>query len=531
MNGPVRPKSKMIAVYTDRLPPCNNACPAGENIQKWLNLAKQEKFHEAWETIVQNNPFPSIHGRVCYHYCETKCNRIQYDATVGIHCVERFLGDMALAKGWSIKAGAATGKKVLIVGAGPAGLSAAYHLRLVGHEVTIYEDLPQPGGTMLVGIPSYRLPQEILFGEINRILNMGVKIEYNRKVEDVIAEKERGSFDVVFLAIGAHLGKNLVFPVENPCPIIDAVDYLRESTFGRVPHLGPRLAIYGGGNTAIDVARSAKRLGVSDVFIIYHRTREKMSVFSHEIEEALEEGVKFIFLRTIIGLNNNKLYLNINELDERGRPKPAGGRVENLEIDALIFALNQIPDSEFLRKVPGIEVQTNGVVAVDEDFMTGCKGIFAGGDMIPYDRSVTVAVGQGKHAAYHINAYLNGTNFNFPARHEPALFEQLHISENEAKSQKPKQESLDVSTRLKSFVEVVQNCAQDVVLNETKRCFSCGNCFECDACYKICPVKAITKLGPGKRYKIDIEKCIGCGKCYKVCPCGAIIMTDRYTPC
>ncbi|CAL7963268.1 conserved hypothetical protein [Gammaproteobacteria bacterium] len=526
MNDPVHPKSKMIAAYIDRLPPCNNACPAGENVQKWLNLAKQEKFREAWETIVQNNPFPAIHGRVCYHYCETKCNRIQYDESVGVHCVERFLGDMALAEGWAVQAGAATGKKVLIVGAGPAGLSAAYHLCLIGHQVTIYEALPQAGGMMLVGIPAYRLPREVLAGEIGRILNMGVKIEYNRKVEDIVLEKERGGFDVVFLAIGAHLGKNLVFPVENPCPMVDAVDYLHEVTFGRAPHLGPRLAIYGGGNTAVDVARSAKRLGVSDISIIYHRTREKMSAFPHEVQEASEEGVKFVFLRTIVGLIKNNLSLSVNELDSRGRAQHSG-KIENFEIDALVFALNQIPDSEFLRKAPGIELQTNGVVTVDEDFMTGYSGVFAGGDMIPYDRSVTVAVGQGKHAAYHINAYLKGTNFNFPARHEAALFDQLHISENEAKSTKTKEQVLDVGIRSKSFVEAVQGCNQGEVLFETKRCFSCGNCFECDACYKICPVKAITKLGLGKRYKIDTEICIGCGKCFKGCPCGAITMLNR----
>ncbi|MEI8054524.1 MAG: NAD(P)-binding protein [bacterium] len=519
-------KSKMIAAYIDRLPPCNNACPAGENIQKWLNLAEQEKFREAWETIVQNNPFPAIHGRVCYHYCETKCNRIQYDESVGIHCVERFLGDMALAESWAVQAGAATGKKVLIVGAGPAGLSAAYHLRLSGHEITIYEALPQAGGTMLVGIPAYRLPREILAGEINRILNMGIKIEYNQRVEDVVLEKERGGFDVVFLAIGAHLGKNLVFPVENPCPMIDAVDYLRETTFGRPPHLGPHLAIYGGGNTAIDVARSAKRLGVSDISIIYHRTREKMSAFPQEVQEALEEGVKFIFLRTIVGLTKNTLSLSVNELDDRGRAQHSG-KIENIEIDALIFALNQTPDSEFLRKVPGLEIQTNGVVTVDEDYMTGYSGIFAGGDMIPYDRSVTVAVGQGKHAAYHINAYLKGTNFNFPARHEAALFDQLHINANEAKSIKTKEQIREAGIRSKSFIEAIQSCNKREALYETKRCFSCGNCFECDACYNACPVKAITKLGPGKRYNIDIEKCIGCGKCFKACPCGAIIMLNR----
>ncbi len=526
MNIPTRPKSKNVAAYIDRLPPCNNACPAGENIQKWLGLAKEKKFHEAWEEIVQNNPFPAIHGRVCYHYCETKCNRIQYDSTVGIHCVERFLGDMAIAEGWQTTPGAPTGKKVLIVGAGPAGLSAAHHLRLMGHEVTIYEALSQAGGTMLVGIPAYRLPRETLAGEIKRILNMGVKIEYNRKVEDVVAEKKQGKFDAVFLAIGAHLGKNLVFPVENPCPMVDAVDYLRNVAFGTPLQLGSRLAIYGGGNTAIDVARSAKRLGVPDITIIYHRTREKMAAFQHEVEEALEEGIKFVFLRTAVELNGNNLTLSINELDEKGRPKQSG-TFDILKTDALIFALNQIPDSEFLRKVPGVEIQTNGVVTVDECFMTGYFGIFAGGDMIPYDRSVTVAVGQGKYAARYINAYLNDTNFNKPLRNEAALFDKLHIPTNEPKSQKTQQKLLDANTRVKSFVEFVQSCNQDEVLYETKRCFSCGNCFECDACYNICPVKAITKLGPGKRYKIDIEKCIGCGKCFKACPCGAIIMTDR----
>jgi formate dehydrogenase (NADP+) beta subunit len=524
MNTPSRPKSKTIAAYVDLLPPCNSACPAGENIQKWLSLAKEKKFQEAWEEIVKNNPLPAVHGRVCYHYCETKCNRIQYDETVGIHCVERFLGDMAIAKGWKTSAGESTGEKVLVVGAGPAGLSAAHHLRLMGHEITIYESLPQAGGTMLVGIPEYRLPQEILAGEINRILNMGIKIKYNHKVTDIIAEQEKGGFDAVFLSIGAHLGKNIALPVEDPCPIFDAVDYLREVTFNKAPRFGSRLVIYGGGNTAIDVARSAKRIGVSDISIVYHRTREKMSAFPHEIEEAMEEGIKFIFLRTIVGLNKNNLSLGINELDDKGRAQQSG-KFENLETDALIFALNQTPDSEFLRKTPGIELQTNGVVTVDENFMTGCKGVFAGGDMIPYDRSVTIAVGQGKQAARHINAYLNDTDFNKPLRHEEAFFDKLHI--NEAKSPKTKQKILDPETRLNSFAEVVQGDNQDEILYETQRCFSCGNCFECDACYDICPVKAITKLGPKKRYEIDTENCIGCSKCFKSCPCGAIVMNVR----
>ena len=522
--NPSSTKSKAIASYVDRLPPCNAACPAGENIQKWLGLVKEQKLRMAWETIMQNNPLPAVHGRVCYHYCESKCNRLQYDETVAIHCVERFLGDMAITENWSPPISPIVGKKVLIVGAGPAGLSAAYHLRLLGHKVTIYETLPQPGGMMLVGIPAYRLPREILLAEVERILNMEVEIVYGHKVEDVVAVKEQGNFAAVFLAIGAHIGRNITLSVTDPCPMFSAVDYLRDIALGQVPRFGSRLVIYGGGNTAIDVARSAKRLGVSDISIVYHRTREKMSAFSHEIADALAEGIKFIYLRTIVSLNGNNLSLSINELDEAGKPRPTG-KLENLITDALIFAVNQATDSEFLRKVMAVELQANGSVMVDECFMTGQPGIFAGGDMLPYDRSVTIAVGHGKKAAYHIDAYLRGTSFTKSPHHEIATFAKLHISE--AKSAKAEQQELAVAERLKSFVEVMQDCSAAEVLSEAKRCFSCGNCFECDICYNICPVNAITKLGLGKRYKIDQDKCIGCAKCYKSCPCGAIIMAKR----
>jgi len=519
-------KSKKVAACIKKLPPCNNICPAGEDIQLWISLAKEKKFHEAWQVIMQSNPFPAIHGRICYHYCETGCNRIQYDETVGIHCIERFLGDMALTENWIPQTNKKkTGKKILIVGAGPAGLSASFYLRLMGYDVTIYEALSQPGGTMLVGIPAYRLPREILSGEVNRILNMGIKIEYNHKVEDVLVEKEKGVFDAVFLAIGAHLGKNMEFPMENPCRIIDAIDYLHGVSFGKPPQLGSRLVIYGGGNTAIDVARSAKRLGVSEITVIYHRTREKMSAFPNEVEEALEEGIKFIFLRSIMRLDKNTLTLNINDMDDKDRPKNTG-EVEKIETDTLIFALSQIPDSEFLRKIPQMELQPNGVVMVDNFFMTGYNGIFAGGDMIPYDRSVTVAVGQGRQAAYYVDAYLHDTVCSKSSHRELASFDKLHISDE--KSQKIKQKVLDIDTRIKSFDEVLYSCSQDEILYEASRCFSCGNCFGCGKCYAICPVQVIAHSELDKKVtNIDTENCIGCAKCFKVCPCGAFVMLDR----
>jgi len=525
-NSASRVKSKRVAVCADRLAPCNSICPVGEDIQRWISLVKDKKYRKAWEVIIRDNPMPAIHGRVCYHYCETRCNRVDHDAAVNIHCIEQFLGDMAIAEGWEVplpKAG--DGKKVLVIGAGPAGLSAAYHLRLLGHEVTIYESLPQAGGTMLTGIPAYRLPRKILFGEINRILNMGIKIIYNHKVNDVIREKNQGGFEAVFLGIGAHLGKNIALLLENPCFVMDAIDYLRAVAFNKPPAIGKRLTIYGGSNTAIDVARTARRLGVTEINIIYHRSRDKMSAFDHEVKDAQAEGIKFIFLRSIIELKGNTLAMSVNELDDKGLPQNTGV-VENMETDALIFALNQTPDSEFLRKIPEIEIQHGGTIAVDELFMTGYLGIFAGGDVIPHDKSVTFAVGHGKKAARHIDAYLRNTVYNKLSRYEVVHFDKLHVSED--KSAKTKQAELEVASRVKSFDEVVFGCNQDEILYEAARCFSCGNCFGCGKCYAICPTQVIAHSELDKKVtNIDKESCIGCTKCANICPCGAISMVDR----
>jgi formate dehydrogenase (NADP+) beta subunit len=521
----INKKNRKPPNYIEHLPPCNNACPTGANIQLWLKLVKAGQLQEAWQAVLLNNPFPACCGRVCYHFCESHCNRTLYDNTVNIHAIERFLGDQAIVEKWSIASGKTTGKHVLIVGAGPAGLTAAYYLRRFGHAVTIYEALPKAGGMMLVGIPRYRLPRAVLQGEIQHILNMDVKIEYNRKVTDILAEKVAGKFDAIFLAIGAHLGKNLAFTAIDPCPVIDAIEYLREVelnaaiTAATSPGAINRIIIYGGGNTAIDVARTAKRVGVKDVNIVYHRTQAKMPAFPAEVEEALEEGVKFHFLRTILQVAGSEITLSINELDDKGAPRPTG-QTEVFGTDLLVLALSQITASEFLRKVPGVALTPSATVIVDSNMMTGCPGIFAGGDMVPYDRSVTVAIGHGKKAARHIDAYLRGTNYVGHEKNPLATYEKLHISA--AKSAKIEQNLLDAASRVKSFDEIAQGISKEAVEQEANRCFSCGNCFECDGCYTVCPVKAITKLGVGKGYKIDADKCIRCGKCVRRCPCGAI---------
>ncbi len=287
-------------VYVDRLPPCNHACPAGENIQGWLYLAEGGDYEAAWHTLVLDNPFPAVMGRVCYHPCEAACNRGQLDEAVGINSVERFLGDEALKRGWKFDRPAQeSGKRVLVVGAGPSGLSAAYHLRRLGHRVKIVEAGPLPGGMMRFGIPKYRMPRDVLDAEIARILDLGIELETNRKVSDIVATMREGRFDAAFLAVGAHIAKRAYIPAGSAARMLDAVAVLRGMEGEEKPMLGRRVVVYGGGNTALDVARTARRLGASEAIIVYRRTREKMPAHDFEVEEALQEGVLIKWLSTI----------------------------------------------------------------------------------------------------------------------------------------------------------------------------------------------------------------------------------------
>jgi len=310
--------------YVDFLPPCNAACPAGENIQAWLALAQGGDFEAAWRELVVHNPMPSIHGRVCYHPCEDVCNRAITDSAISIHAVERFLGDLALENGWQFeKPDHSSGLKILIVGAGPSGLSAAYHLAGMGHAVEIREAGPVAGGMINFGIPAYRMPREELRAEISRIENMGVTITLDYRVTDVLREKEDGGFDAVFIAVGAHISKKIDIPTRDASKILDAVSFLsRANEAGDAPKIGRRVAIYGGGNTAMDAARTAKRLGADEAIIIYRRDRSSMPAHDFEADEALEEGVKINWLRTIKEIDRSTFKVEIMKLDDDGRPQP-----------------------------------------------------------------------------------------------------------------------------------------------------------------------------------------------------------------
>ena len=331
-------------VYVDRLPPCNHQCPAGEDIQGWLFHAESGDYEKAWRHLTRDNPFPAIMGRVCYHTCETACNRGRIDDPVGINSVERFLGDEAIRRGWAFDAGAReSGKRILIVGAGPSGRSAAYHLRRFGHHVTVMDAGPMMGGMMRFGIPKYRLPRDVLEAEMQRIIDLGVEIRLNSKVDHILDSMREGQFDAAFLAVGAHIGKRATIPAGIAARIVDAVSVLRSMEGEDKPLLGRRVVVYGGGNTAIDVARSAQRLGAEPI-IVYRRTREKMPAHDFEVEEALQEGVMVKWLSTIKHADESAITIEKMQLDEKGFPQPTGehGKKAARHIDAWLSGAESV---------------------------------------------------------------------------------------------------------------------------------------------------------------------------------------------
>ncbi|MBK8464062.1 MAG: NAD(P)-binding protein [Nigerium sp.] len=517
--GPVRVR---MPIYVDLLPPCNQACPAGENIQEWLRLVKASDDLGAWRELTRNNPFPAIHGRVCYHPCETSCNRIELDGAVSIHSVERYLGDLAIEKNWQFSPPSyESGRRVLIIGSGPSGLSAAYHLRMLGHQVEVHDASDLPGGMMRYGIPAYRLPRDILDIEIDRIRNLGVTFVQNHTVSDLIAEREAGHFDAVFVAIGAHLSKRVDIPTRDAGRIVDAVSFLRDVASGETPIIGRRVAVYGGGNTAMDAARVARRLGAEESIVVYRRTQHQMPAHAEEHDEAVREGVKMNWLRTISEVDEGQMQVEIMELNEAGKAVGTG-RFETLEADTVILALGQEADSKFLAKIPGMAFDGDVVEVDPTTLMTNVPGIFAGGDAVPSERTVTVGVGHGKKAARMIDAFLQGRPALHVPKHDLAGFDKLNLW-YWGDDRRAAQPELEVEQRL-NFDEIVGGLSREQARTEAWRCLSCGNCIECDGCLGSCPEDAVIKLGKGLRYRYDYTKCTGCGTCYEQCPVHAIEM-------
>ena len=511
--------------YVDLLPPCNHACPAGENIQAWLALAQAGRYREAWLKYMEENPLPGTHGRACYHPCESACNRQFLDTPVAIHSLDRFLGDLALEQGWTVPVGAPTGKRVLVVGAGPAGLSCAYQLRRMGHEVEIHDSNPAPGGDH--ALRHSRLPPAPLRpgpGDA-RIEAMGVKIVCKHRIRDVLAEQAAGQFDAVFLGVGAQLANHLEVPAMDGGKMIDAISLLEQVEKGRAPTLGRVVGIVGGGNTAMDAARIAKRLGAEEAVLLFRFDKEHMEAHPYEAAEAFAEGVRIEWLSTVKHFGDGEVLVERMEMLPDGTGCVGTGKLERLKTDSLVLAVGQHSDLALLQTVPGMRLAEGGTVEVNAQMQTGHPGLFAGGDMIGGPRTMTAAVGHGKRAARSIDAWLRGQSYQKPPSHPIVGFERLNLPLY-LDAERREQPSTRVSER-KGFEEIVSGLSEPEARFEASRCLSCGNCFECDNCYAACPEQAIVKLGKGRFYRVDDSLCTGCAVCFEQCPCHAIEMVPE----
>ncbi|MBN1375283.1 MAG: FAD-dependent oxidoreductase, partial [Dehalococcoidia bacterium] len=460
--------------------PCSHTCPAEIDVPRYVRFILQGKFGEAVAAIREKVPFPGVLGRVCFHPCESKCRRGEIDEAIDIKNLKRIAADhdTGLWKKNSFKY-PASGKKVAVVGSGPAGLTAAYYLAKLGHAITVFESLPLAGGMMRVGIPEYRLPRHILDSEIEEIKDAGVNIKTNAKVDSLKSLLDEG-FSAIFLAIGAHKGTRMGIPGEDLRGVMECVDFLRKVNLGEKMIVGSSVGIIGGGNAAIDSARTALRLGATIAVIIYRRSRDEMPANPEEVEEASKEGVKFEYLANpnSITRDGSKFKVQITrmklgEFDASGRrkPEPVAGSQFNMEFDNIIEAIGQSPD------IPPAFELTRGrgnIIKTDfYDMTTSVTGIFAGGDCAQGPSSVIEAISDGRKGAIAIDRFLGGRG-ELEERLAPSedLSNLPVIAEGE-KQHRPKHKSLPLKQRLSSFAEVEAGLSRRSAMKEAGRCLRC----------------------------------------------------------
>ena len=480
------PESELIkpAGYTPQPPPhietfCQHACPAGIDVPRYVRLIGEGKFAESLAVIKQAIPFPGILGRVCFAPCEDKCRQRKQWEPIAIRMLKRFAYDQATYDDKSaIKQ---TGKRVAIVGSGPAGLSAGYYLAKMGHEVTIFEALPQAGGMMRIGIPTYRLPKKVLDDEINMVKKLGVVIKTNTRVESLDALLKDG-YRAILVATGAHQGMKLGVEGEGHPKVVDCIDLLRDVSLGKEVNLGNRVAVIGGGNAAIDAARTALRLGAKEVSIFYRRSRAEMPASPSEVEEALREGVKIellvapqkVFSRNgVVALQNIRMKLGAPDASGRPRPKPIEGSEFTVEFDSIIAAVGQRPEA--LEQL-GLRLGRGNIIVADPETLATSKGgVFVAGDAATGPASVVEAIAQAKKAAISIDKYIGGKGV-LPVEEikvkEPTS-RYTFIDRLAKESRRVKMPTLSIEARLRGFDEVELGLTKEMAVAEGQRCWRC----------------------------------------------------------
>jgi NADPH-dependent glutamate synthase beta subunit-like oxidoreductase len=547
----------LTPTYRNRLAPCNEGCPAGEDIEAAMVLSGQEDYLGAWEKITRENPLPRVCGRVCFHPCERACNRREFDEPAAINALERFVGDRAFQAGKSFTPLKPKKKeKAAVIGSGPAGLSCAFHLASLGYGVTLFEAEAELGGVLRYGIPPYRLPREVLDQEIRSILALGVEARPRTRLGSNLQWEELKGYDAVFLAAGAWKSMPLQVPGENAAGVMSGLEFLKKVSSGEAVALGQRVAIVGGGNTAMDAARSALRQGAKPL-VIYRRTKEEMPAWEEEIAEAEEEAIEFLFLSSpvrilvengrVSGIECVKNRLGPPGKDGRREPRPVEGSNFTLPVDAILSCIGETPDFSFL---PENLKKASGGVLIDETGATSLPRVFAGGDIVPQTRTISHAIGAGKRAAMAIDAALRGKDAAAAlkaarwgekgslsmARYlsgeaggsdsAAVKFSELNPAYFQRRRRKP-QERVPAKERVSDFREISGGLSAGGALEEAKRCFNCGVCNLCDNCFIFCPDMAIAARPDRQGYEINLEYCKGCCICVEECPRGAISVEVR----
>jgi NADPH-dependent glutamate synthase beta subunit-like oxidoreductase len=500
-------------IEKDQTPPCRNECLSFNDVEGFITLTEQRKFFDAWKLIKQNNPFPAITGRVCYAHCEKNCNRASFDEPVSINALERFLGDLGQQYGWKIALPQIRKEaRIAIIGSGPAGLACAYYSALSGYQPVVFEEKQAAGGMLRFGIPEYRLPKAVLDREIQDLQEMGIEIKLGQKMgRDFSFGDLRKNYDALFVAIGSPKSRPLNVPGESLPQVLHGLAFLQELNFGRPREIGRRVAVIGGGNTAIDAARSALRLG-AEVNLIYRRSLEQMPANPEEIKEAEQEGVKLHFLQTPMAFSPHNgtvimkaIRMQLGEPDETGRkrPLPIPGSEFEMEFDRILLAIGEAPDiSSLPQEIP----QSEGKVKVDSQGFTTLEKVYSGGDVVTGPAFVSKAVGMGKRAALAIDQHLMKASPPTGRSVKVILLKDMNTDYFDRQERTPLPH-LNESEARRGFLEIKGGLSEEKALYEASRCLHCA----------VPPV-------------YDETRCLGCSNCEQRCPHQAITMARRDEP-